>query len=81
MQLHHTGSQEESLVAVPEEQTRPDPQDLRAQEVLKEEEQGEDLPECVDHQPSLFDRGKPWSILNSLFYSNNSLYMSYMLMH
>jgi hypothetical protein len=48
-QLHHTGLQEESQVAVPEEQTRIDPQELREQEVSKEEEQGEDLPECVDH--------------------------------
>jgi hypothetical protein len=49
MQLHHTGSQEESLVAVPEEQTGADPQDPQAQEVPEEEVQGEDLPECVDH--------------------------------
>jgi hypothetical protein len=38
MQLHHTGSQEESPVAVPEEQTGADPQDLQAQEVPEEEE-------------------------------------------
>jgi hypothetical protein len=49
MQLHHTGLQEESPVAVPEEQTGADPQELQAQEVPKEEEQGEDLPECIDH--------------------------------
>jgi hypothetical protein len=49
MQLHHTGSQEESLVAVPEEQTGAYLQELQAQEVPEEEEQGEDLPECVDH--------------------------------
>jgi hypothetical protein len=36
--------------------------------VPEEEEQGEDLPEYVDHQPSSFERGKPWSILNSLLY-------------
>ena len=47
------------LVAVYEEQTRTDPQEVQAQEVLEEEEQGEDLPECVDHQPSSFERGKP----------------------
>jgi hypothetical protein len=68
MQLHHTGSQEESLVAVQEEQTWTDPQELQAQEVPEEEEQGEDLPECVDHQPSSFERGKPWSILILLLY-------------
>jgi hypothetical protein len=59
MQLHHIGSQEESPVALPEEQTRADPQELQAQEVPEEEEQGEDFPECVDHQPSSFERGKP----------------------
>jgi hypothetical protein len=81
MQLHHTGSQEESQVTVPEEQTGTDQQELQAQEVPEEEEQGEDLPEYVDHQPSSFKRGKPRSILKSLLYSRNSLYMSYILLH
>jgi hypothetical protein len=81
MQLHHTGSQEESPVAVLEEQTWTDLQELQAQEVPKEEEQGEDLSECMDHQPSSFERDKPRSILNSLLYSSNSLYMSYILLH
>jgi hypothetical protein len=66
---------------VSEEQTWTDPQELQAQEVLEEEEQGGELPKCVDHQPSLFERGKPRSILNPLFYSSNSLYMSYILLH
>jgi hypothetical protein len=66
---------------VSEEQTGADPQDLQAQEVLEEEEQGQDLPECVDRQPSSFERGKPRSILNFLFYSSNSLHMSYILLH
>ena len=52
------------LVAVQEEQTGTDPQEIQAQEVLEEEEQGEDLPECVDHQPSSFERGKPRSIIS-----------------
>jgi hypothetical protein len=29
--------------------------------VLEEEEQGEELSECVDHQPSSFERGKLWA--------------------
>jgi hypothetical protein len=66
---------------VPEEQTGADPQDLQAQEVPEEEEQGEELPECVDHQPSSFERGKPRNILNFLFYSSYYFYMSYILMH
>jgi hypothetical protein len=77
MQLHHTGSQEKSPVAVQEELTRADPQDPQAQEVLEEEEPGEELSECVDHQPSSFERGKPQSILSLLLYKSNSLYMSY----
>jgi hypothetical protein len=59
MQSHHTGSQEESPVAVKEEPTGNDPQEIQAQEVPEEEEQGADLPECMDHQPSSFKRGKP----------------------
>jgi hypothetical protein len=45
--------------------------------VPEEEEQGEELPECVDHQPSSFERGKPRSILSLLLYKSNSYYMSY----
>jgi hypothetical protein len=46
--------------------------------VPEEEEQGEELPECVDHQPSSFERGKPRSILSLLLYKSNSLlYESY----
>jgi hypothetical protein len=77
MQLHHTGSQEESQVAVPEEQTWTDQQESQAQEVPEEEKQGEELPECVDHQPSSFERGKPRSILNLLLYKSNFLYMMF----
>ena len=73
--LHHIGSQEELLVVVQEEQTETDPQEVQAQEVPEEEEQGEDLPECVDHQPSSFERGKPWSILSLLLYKSNSFYI------
>jgi hypothetical protein len=66
---------------VPEEQTWTDLQELQTQEMPEEEEQGEELPECVDHQPRSFKRGKPRSIPNSLFYSSNSLYMNYILLH
>jgi hypothetical protein len=62
-------------VAVQEEQTRSDPQETLAQEVPEVDEQEEDLPECVDHQPSFFERGKPRSILSLLLYKKNSLYI------
>jgi hypothetical protein len=64
-------------VAVQEEQTGADPQEIQAQKVPEVEEQGEDLPEYVDHQPSFFERGKPRSILSLLLYQINLLYMSY----
>jgi hypothetical protein len=52
--LHHTGSQEVTPVAVPEE---PEEQSkVQEQEVPEaDEEVGEDLPECPDHRPSSFD--------------------------
>ena len=75
MHLHHIGSQEELLVAVLEEQTGTDPQEVQAHEVSEEEEPGEDLPECVDHLPSSFERGKPQSILSLLLYESNYSYI------
>jgi hypothetical protein len=44
MHLHHTGSQEESQIAVSEEQAWTDQQEPQAQKVPKEEEPGEELP-------------------------------------
>jgi hypothetical protein len=73
MHLHHTGSHKESQVAVPEEQAWTDQQEPQAQEVPEEEEQDEELSECVDHQSSSFERGKPRSILSLLLYKSNSL--------
>jgi hypothetical protein len=58
MYLHHTGSQEVTPVAVsedPEEQS-----EVQEQEATEAEEKvGEDLPECSNHRPSSFERGKP----------------------
>jgi hypothetical protein len=59
--MHHKGSQKATPVAVPEdpeEQTK-----VQEREVPEaEEEVSEDLPECPDHRPSSFERGKPRSI-------------------
>jgi hypothetical protein len=56
--LHHTGSQEVTLVVVPEEpEEQPKVQEQEVPEA--DEEVGEDLPECPDHRPSSFERGKP----------------------
>jgi hypothetical protein len=35
---------------------------VAAQEVQTHEEDVEELPECPDHRPSVFERGKPRSI-------------------
>jgi hypothetical protein len=59
--LHHTGSQTENPVVLPEELE--EQIEVQQQEVTEaEEEAGEDLPECPDHRPSSFERGKPQSI-------------------
>jgi hypothetical protein len=42
-------------VAIQEEQIGYDPPETQAQEVLEIDEQEEDLPECVDHQPNSFE--------------------------
>jgi hypothetical protein len=61
--LHHTGSQEVILVAVPEgSEEQPEVQEQEVPEA--NEEVGEDLPECPDHRLSSFERGKPRSIFS-----------------
>jgi hypothetical protein len=57
--LHHTGSQEVAPVVVPDE---PEEQPEEQEVPEADEEVGEDLPECLDHRPSSFERGKPRSI-------------------
>jgi hypothetical protein len=69
--MHHTGSREELPVAAPKEQAGIDQQEVQTQEMQEAEEQVKELPECVDHRPSSFKRGKPQSIISLLFYKNN----------
>jgi hypothetical protein len=59
--LHHTGSQEVTPVAVPEEpEEQPEVQEPEVPEA--DEEVGDDLLDCPDHRSSSFKRGKPQSI-------------------
>jgi hypothetical protein len=61
--LHHTGSQTENTVIVleePEEQLEVQPQEVTE----ADEEDVEELSECLDHRPSFFDRSKPQSIFS-----------------
>jgi hypothetical protein len=69
--MHHRGSQEEVLVAAPEEQVRGAQLDVPAQEVQAYEEASEELQECPVHHPSSFEKGKPRSILSLLLYKSN----------
>jgi hypothetical protein len=58
MHLHHIGSQTENPVIVPkelEEQLEVQPQEVPE----ADKEDVEELPECLDHHPSSFERGKP----------------------
>jgi hypothetical protein len=64
--MHHTGSQEETPVVELE-----DPEGEIAQEVPKDEEQDMELPECLDHQPSSFEKGKLQSIISLLIFKIN----------
>jgi hypothetical protein len=45
-----------------EQQEEEEQQDMTAQVVQAHEEDVEELPECPDHRPSAFERGKPRSI-------------------
>jgi hypothetical protein len=64
--MHHTGSQAENPVVVPEE---PEEQlEVQMQEVLKaNEEEVEELQECPDDRPSSFERDKPRNIFPSVY--------------
>jgi hypothetical protein len=59
--MHHTGSQGENPVVIPEE---PEERlEVQPQEVPEaDEEDIEELQECPDHRPSSFERCKPRSI-------------------
>jgi hypothetical protein len=75
-----TGSQEESVAAEPEA-VEEVPQEEPAQEVQAKEDVVDELQECPDHRPNLFERGKPRSILSLLLYKSNHLYEFYILLH
>jgi hypothetical protein len=63
MRLHHTRSQTENSIVVPEELE--EQLEVQPQEVTEaDEEDVEELPECPDHCPSFFERGKPRSIFS-----------------
>ena len=56
--LHHIGSQTENPVIIPKETE--EQLEVQLQKVTEaDKEDVEELPECSDHRPSSFERGKP----------------------
>ena len=61
----HLGSEEEITLLEFDEAEEGDQQENPQVAAPEDEEQNpEDLPECPDHRPTSFLRGKPWSILS-----------------
>ena len=68
--LMHIGSSEEITLLEFNEEEEEDQQETPQDIALGEEEQTlEDLPECLDHRPTSFLKGKPWSILSLLCFT------------
>jgi hypothetical protein len=55
--MHHTGSPKETLEVHQEE-----PEQVLLEVHQEEGAEEEQLPECPNHVPSTFEKGKPWSI-------------------
>ena len=72
--LMHIGSSEEITLLEFNEEEEEDQQEIPQATALGEEEQTpEDLPECLDHWPTSFLKGKPWSILSLLCFTKHYL--------
>ena len=79
--MHAIGSSEGVTLLEFEPKRQEEEQAAQEQEVQAEGGVNvEDLPECLDHQPSLFLKGKPRSILSLLCFLNINLSL-FMLMH
>jgi hypothetical protein len=64
--MHNTGSHEGTTVVELEDLEGGILPEMSAQEVPVDEEPDMELPECSDHQPNLFKKGKPWNIISLL---------------
>ena len=68
--LMHIGSSKEIILLEFNEEEEEDQQEMPQVVALGEEEQTlEDLPECPDHRPTSFLKGKPRSILSLLCFT------------
>ena len=79
--VHEIGATEEITVLEYETDAQEEYQEVQQQEAPGEGElDDEQLPECSDHQPSTFVKGKPRSILSLLCFQTINL-SPFMLMH
>jgi hypothetical protein len=70
----HIGSPEGITLLEFEAMGEEDQQETQQQEAPEGEEQApEELPECLDHRPSAFMKGKPRSILSLIRFTNTNL--------
>ena len=80
--LMHIGSSKGITLLEFNEEEEEDQQEMPWATTLGEEEQTlEDLPECSDHRPTSFRKGKPQSILSLLYFKNVTLSIFTCLMH
>ena len=64
MHMHTIGAAEEITLVELEADPQGDSQEVQHQEILGEgEPKADHLPECPDHQPTTFVKGKPRSII------------------
>ena len=65
MHMHAIGATEEITLVELDVDPQEENQEVQHQEVLREgESEDYHLPECLDHQPSTFVKGKPQSIIS-----------------
>ena len=79
--MHAIGATKEITMMEYEADPKEEHQEVQQQEVLEEgKPDGEQLPKCLDHQPSTFVKGKSRSILSLLYFRTINL-SPFMLMH
>ena len=65
MHMYTIGAAKEIMLVELEADPQEESQEVQHQEIPREEEPKDDhLPECPDHQPTIFVKGKPWSIIS-----------------
>ena len=62
--IMHIGSSEGVTLLEFNKEEEEDQQETPQATALEEEQTLKELPECPDHQPTSFLKGKPWSILS-----------------